>query len=258
MEGHTDGVVSVALSGDGRRLYSSTAKGVLRIWDLAAGAAPVAPPIPSLRAAVEVPYTNAKVLLVGDSGVGKTGLARYLADGIKDKGDNTSTDGAWATHLKLPHAKQDNVDREIWLWDFAGQVDYRLVHQLYMDDTAAAVLVFNPQNENLFEGLGQWDRDLHKATRKKFAKILAAGRVDRGGLVVSKEAVDRFMAERGFGGDLHLTSAMTGQGCDELRAAIASAIDWDSLAVTAAPARQRTRAASPGRAQAAHGAGPAQ
>jgi small GTP-binding protein len=239
MEGHTDSVVSVALSGDGRRLYSSAANGVLRIWDLAAGAAPVAPPIPSLRAAVEVPYTNAKVLLVGDSGVGKTGLARYLADGIKDKGDNTSTDGAWATHLKLPHAKQDSVDREIWLWDFAGQVDYRLVHQLYMDDTAAAVLVFNPQNENLFEGLGQWDRDLHKATRKKFAKILAAGRVDRGGLVVSKEAVDRFMAERGFGGDLHLTSAMTGQGCDELRAAIASAIDWDSLAVTASPGLYR-------------------
>ena len=67
------------------------------------------------------------------------------------------------------------MEREIWLWDFAGQVDYRLVHQLFMDDTAAAVLVFNPQNENPFEGLGQWDRDLQKAARKPFAKLLAAG-----------------------------------------------------------------------------------
>ncbi|HEX7501486.1 MAG TPA: DUF4365 domain-containing protein, partial [Polyangia bacterium] len=138
-----------------------------------------------------------------------------------------------------PHAKQDDIDREIWLWDFAGQVDYRLVQQLYMDDTAAAVLVFNPQNENLFEGLGQGDRDLHKATLKKFAKIMAAGRVDRGGLVVSRESVNRFMAERGFQGDLHLTSAMSGQGCDELRAAIASAIDWNSLAVTSSPGLYR-------------------
>ena len=234
-EGHSDKLRSVTFSPDGRSAFSGSANAACRIWTLAETRGSGAGVVGDGQA----PYTNAKVLLVGDSGVGKTGLARYLADGIKDKGDNTSTDGAWATHLKLPHAKQDDVDREIWLWDFAGQVDYRLVHQLYMDDTSAAVLVFNPQNENLFEGLGQWDRDLHKATRKKFSKILAAGRVDRGGLVVSKESVNRFMAERGFGGDLHLTSAMTGQGCDELRAAIASAIDWDSLAVTSSPGLYR-------------------
>ena len=32
-----------------------------------------------------------------------------------------------------------------------------------------------PQHENPFDGLGQWDRDLQKATRKPFAKLLAAG-----------------------------------------------------------------------------------
>jgi hypothetical protein len=212
---------------------------VLGIWDLFDEVAFAAPCIATGLATREARYTNAKVLLVGDSGVGKTGLARYLGNGIKDQGDNTSTDGAWATHWTLPHGKQDDVDREIWLWDFAGQVDYRLVHQLFMDDTAAAVLVFNPHNENPFEGLGQWDRDLHKATGKRFAQLLAAGRVDRGGLVVSKESGARFMAERGFQGDLHLTSAMTGQGCDELGAAIAAAIDWDSLAVTASPGLYR-------------------
>jgi hypothetical protein len=230
--------LSVAFIQDGRVL-SGANNGVLRIWALTDSVALAPPPISAGLPTREAPYTNAKVLLVGDSGVGKTGLARYLADGIKDKGDNTSTDGAWATHLKLPHNKQDSVDREIWLWDFAGQVDYRLVHQLYMDDTAAAVLVFNPQNENLFEGLGQWDRDLHKATRKKFAKLMVAGRMDRGGLVVSQDSVNRFMAERGFQGDLHLTSAMSGQGCDELAASIASAIDWDSLAVTSSPGLYR-------------------
>ena len=53
----------------------------------------------------------------------------------------------------------NDIEQEIWLWDFAGQADYRLIHQLYMDETALAVLVFNPQSENPFEGLGQWDRD---------------------------------------------------------------------------------------------------
>ncbi|VFN00996.1 MAG: Ras family protein [Candidatus Kentron sp. G] len=127
------------------------------------------------------------------------------------------------------------VEREIWLWDFAGQVDYRLVHQLFMEDTAAAVLVFNPQHENPFEGLGHWDRDLNKATRRPFAKLLAAARIDRGGLVVSTASMERFMAERHFLGALHETSAKTGAGCDQLREAIVNAIDWQAVPPTTSP-----------------------
>jgi GTPase SAR1 family protein len=187
----------------------------------------------------QVQYTNAKVLLVGESCVGKTGLSNYLAHGIKVEDDKPlpSTDGAWATHWPLKHDQEKvGVEREIWLWDFAGQVDYRLVQQLFMDDTAAAVLVFNPQNENPFEGLGHWDRDLQKAARKPFAKLLAAARVDRGGLVVSAASMGKFMKERGFLGPLHVTSAKTGEGCDQLREAIVQAIDWKSIPETTSPA----------------------
>ena len=187
----------------------------------------------------QITYANAKVLLVGESGVGKTGLSNYLAHGIKVEDDKPlpSTDGAWATHWPLRHEKKKSgADREIWLWDFAGQVDYRLVHQLFMDDTAAAVLVFNPQNENPFEGLGRWDRDLQKATRKPFAKLLAAARVDRGGLVVSDTSMMKFLKERGFRVPLHMTSAKTGEGCDQLREAIVQAIDWKSIPQTTSPA----------------------
>jgi GTPase SAR1 family protein len=242
LEGHTSAVWSVACTADGRRAFSGDQKGGIRVWDLSEFVAearalkvivPALPPAPD-----QVQYTNAKVLLVGESGVGKTGLSNYLAHGIKVEDDKPlpSTDGAWATHWPLPQAtKKDRVDREIYLWDFAGQVDYRLVHQLFMDDTAAAVLVFNPQNENPFEGLGHWDRDLQKAARKPFAKLLAAGRTDRGGLVVSAASMKKFMAERGFLGPLHLTSAKTGEGCDELCEAIVQAIDWRNIPETTSP-----------------------
>jgi hypothetical protein len=49
---------------------------------------------------------------------------------IEDDKPLPSTDRAWATHWPLRHdQKKAGVEREIWLWDFAGQVDYRLVHQ---------------------------------------------------------------------------------------------------------------------------------
>ncbi len=234
--GHAGGVRSVAYSGDGLSALSAAWNGVLRVWDLEKAKEAV-----GVGAGAEeeagVQYTNAKVLLVGDTGVGKTGLARYLALGVKDEEQNLSTDGAWATQWTLPHTQAKNeVDREIWLWDFAGQVDYRLVHQLFMDDTAAAVMVFNPQDQNPFEGLGQWDRDLHKATRKPFAKLLAAGRIDRGGLIVSRGSIDKFMKERGFAPPLHETSARTGEGCDQLREAIIAGIQWQNIPKTTSPA----------------------
>jgi GTPase SAR1 family protein len=261
LEGHAGRVWSVAWSPDGWRALSGADDKTVRLWELSellrrGGDVTVEGPPLHLRAEVhdgivvtdaaaaqivpeQVQYTNAKVLLVGDSGVGKTGLSNYLAHGIKVKDDTPlpSTDGAWATHWPLRHAKtKGGVEREIWLWDFGGQVDYRLVHQLFMDDTAAAVLVFNPQSENPFEGLGHWDRDLQKARRKLFVKLLAAGRTDRGGLVVSNASMKKFMTERGFLGPLHLTSAKTGEGCDELREAIVEAIDWQSIPETTSPA----------------------
>jgi small GTP-binding protein len=243
LSNHQASVYSVTWSNDRVRIFSGDLQGNIRTWKLSEYS-PLsrvghAEEHDGLLSSKQVQYTNAKVLLVGESGVGKTGLSNYLAHGVKVEDDKPlpSTDGAWATHWPLKHEKMKaGVEREIWLWDFAGQVDYRLVHQLYMDDTAAAVLVFNPQNENPFEGLGHWDRDLQKAARKSFAKLLTAARVDRGGLVVSAASMKKFMKERGFLGPLNETSAKTGKGCDQLREAIMEAIDWKSIPETTSPA----------------------
>jgi GTPase SAR1 family protein len=242
LEGHSASVLSVAWSPDGQLALSGAINGVVRIWQIApviTGQRTREALLPTLTLAENhVQYTNAKVLLVGESGVGKTGLSNYLARGLKVQDDKPlpSTDGAWATQWPLRHDREKaSVEREIWLWDFAGQVDYRLVHQLFMDDAAAAVLVFNPQTENPFEGLGQWDRDLQKAARKPFAKLLAGARIDCGGLVVSVASMKKFMRERGFLGPLHETSAKTGEGCDRLRDAIIRAIDWKSIPKTTSP-----------------------
>ncbi|MET0621720.1 MAG: TIR domain-containing protein, partial [Pyrinomonadaceae bacterium] len=227
LEGHSNHVNAVALTPDGRLAVSGSDDKTVRAWKLT----PVVKK--STEASEATRYTNAKVLLVGDSGVGKSGLAVRLTE---DKFEATvSTDAAWATQLKLPDdVSTEEIEREIWLWDFAGQADYRLIHQLFMDETALAVLVFNPQSENPFEGLGQWDRDLQRAARRKFRKLLVAGRCDRGGLMVSRGTVEHFIKERGFDGYLE-TSAYAGTGCDELREAIVKNIPWEDIPWTSSP-----------------------
>lgn len=269
LEGHTRSVGSVAITKDGHRALSASWDKTIKVWDVDSGqcvttlkghTSPVrgvaATPDGSRAVTVaednsihiwELPedishsskefgvtrYTNAKVLLVGESGVGKTGLAIRLTH---DRFDPTvSTDGAWATQLRLPHESEiGDIEREIWLWDFAGQADYRLIHQLFMDETALAVLVFNPQNEDPFEGLSYWDRDLTKAARRSFKKLLVAGRRDRGGLMVSQRAIERFRDDHKFS-DFIETSALTGHGCSILKDAIIKNIEWQKIPWTASP-----------------------
>jgi hypothetical protein len=63
-----------------------------------------------------------------------------------------------------------------------------------MEDTALAVFVFDGQKEDLFETLGQWDRDLARASRKPFTKLLAAGRVDAASAEAKSKLLQRSVA----------------------------------------------------------------
>jgi GTPase SAR1 family protein len=220
LEGHTSVVWCVAVTPDGTRAVSASRDKTLRVWDLTA-----------LRKAS---YTNAKVLFVGDTGVGKTGLAHRLTTG-NPPGQLLSTDAAWATHWLLPYEpKAEHGEREIWLWDFAGQPDYRLAHPLYMDDTALTVFVFDPQDRNPLAGLAEWDRMMTRAAKRPFAKLLVAGRCDRGGAMISRDLIDQFRKGHHFGPYLE-TSAHTGQGCPELAQAIIGNIDWNAIPYTVSP-----------------------
>ena len=95
-------------------------------------------------------------------------------------------------------------------------------------------LVFNPQSENPFEALGQWDHDLERAARRRFQKLLVAGRIDRGGLMISRDTIERFLRQRGFA-DYIETSALRGTGCTELRDAIIHHIPWADIPWTTSP-----------------------
>ena len=109
------------------------------------------PPTDDLEGKLHEPqrgYANAKVVLVGESGVGKSGLAHRL---IEDRFVPTSsTHGMEVFRLDLPKASDDGLEREALLWDLAGQEDYRLIHQSFLDETALALMLVNPQAADPF------------------------------------------------------------------------------------------------------------
>ena len=175
-------------------------------------------------------YTNAKVVLVGESGVGKTGLAIRLAENHWEKTDSTHGMNVW--QLELPREEASAMDREVWLWDFAGQPDYRLIHQLFMDETALALMVIDPQRDNPFDNLGHWEKSLEAAVKHDPARLLVAGRCDRGGITISKDKLEQYCNARGYSTFID-TAAKTGDGCEKLKEMVADHIPWERLPWTA-------------------------
>ena len=219
LRGHTNVVWNVAWSPDGHRALSGSYDGTVRVWalDYHADEKPSVVPVGE-----ELQYTNAKVLLVGDTSSGKTGLAHRLATGEWKPSDG-STVGAWATHLPLPLDSVGGVEREMWLWDFAGQADQRLVHQLFLDRAAAVLLLFDAGSDDVLMGLRDWQAALRRTIPEDTPTFLVAGRIDAG-FKASRGKIERFAEERGL--RFFLTSAKEGTNCDALRDALTESIDW--------------------------------
>jgi small GTP-binding protein len=192
-----------------------------------------------------VSHTTAKVVLVGDTGVGKSTIADRLVTG-KFVSDQKSTHARRTLRLDMetvpvePSVLATDAERariagamecrETVLWDLAGQPAYRLVHQLSLDSAAVACVLFDARSETSpFEPAAYWARVLKQArTNAPLTKYLVASRVDVGGLPASLDRIEAFAREHGFDGFFQ-TSAATGEGCEELLARIRNAIPWSYL-----------------------------
>jgi hypothetical protein len=228
-----------AFSPDGARLVVGTAEDTVYIFRLiAARPAPVV--APPRR------YVNAKVVLIGEGGVGKTSLAHRLIEDEYVVCDRTHGMNVWRLDLPLP--PDAGMDREALLWDLAGQEDYRLIHSLFLDETALALLLINPQDADPVAEAGDWLKALQAATKAQESpheprRLLIFSQVDVGGMKLSDAKIERFREENGFAGWLP-TSAKSGENCSDqanggqdsaLKALIAGNIPWDKLPWTSTP-----------------------
>lgn len=201
------------------------------IWDL--DVEQLLNPARTVRA---VHYSNAKVVLVGDSGVGKSGLGLVLSGQPFAATESTHGRRVWtfdSRDVTLDVGRSET--REVLLWDLAGQPGYRLVHQLNLNEVAVALVVFDGRSEtDPFAGVRHWDRALRQARQAQgdaavpLVKFLVAARADRGGVGVSAARVEALAADLGFTGHFQ-TSAKEGWQVSELVAAVRSAIDWERL-----------------------------
>jgi small GTP-binding protein len=97
-----------------------------------------------------------KVVLLGDSSVGKTTLVS-VAHGDTFSPDSTPTVGACFIIKVFPI---DGVDVKLHIWDTAGQERFRTLTPIYYRDSQYVLLVYAVNSQESFDGLASWCRDL--------------------------------------------------------------------------------------------------
>lgn len=175
--------------------------------------------------------------MLGDSGVGKTGLGWRLAH--KEFKEHASTHGQqfWVVNA-LGTRRQDGTECEAILWDLAGQPDYRLTHALFLDDSDLALILFDPtDSRDPLHGVEFWLKQLKAGQASRQSQtacqtILVGARTDRGEARLTQGELDEFCRHRGILGGYLPTSAKDGIGLDELLRRMKAQIPWEQKPAT--------------------------
>jgi Ras-related protein Rab-1A len=133
-----------------------------------------------------------KIILIGDSGVGKTSLMTRFTD----KEYHESLSSTIGVDFKIKTIHLGNVKVKLQIWDTAGQERFRAVVSNYYRGANGIFVVFDLLNKNSFTHLKDWFSELNKKNAIETSEIMILGnKVDEKERSVSKEEIEEFLIE---------------------------------------------------------------
>lgn len=166
-----------------------------------------------------------KLVVVGESGVGKTSMIRQFVDHIF-VAEFKATIGADFSSRQLP---VDDKMVTLQVWDTAGQERYRSLSTSYFKGCEAALIVFDVTDEGSFERVSSWcdevRNNLGLSSTDGFPLFVVGNKTDDAAArkVTAKRAAE---VSRARGLSYVECSAKTGDNIEAVfKAAAASALD---------------------------------
>ena len=151
-----------------------------------------------------------KVVLVGDSGVGKTNImSKYLKNQFRE--DSKATVGV---EFGSKQFTVENHQIKAQIWDTAGQERYKAITSAYYKGAKGAFVVYDITRKNTFETVNKWVSDISAAADKKITLILIGNKNDlEDQRQVTKEMGEEKAKELGLA--FMETSACSGENLDK-------------------------------------------
>lgn len=119
--------------------------------------------------------TTLKILIIGESGVGKSSLLLRFTENNFDP-EQTLTIGV---DFKTKKLTVDGNTVKLAIWDTAGQERFRTLTPSYYRDAQGAILVFDVSNYASFAKLEIWINELETySTKSNIVKMIVGNKID--------------------------------------------------------------------------------
>jgi small GTP-binding protein len=154
-----------------------------------------------------------KVVLVGESGVGKTSIITQFIDQTFQEDIQSTTGGTFSTKSVVCDGGKI---LKFEIWDTAGQEKYRSLTTMFYKDANAAVMVYDVTRKDSFEEMkNYWANQIKENSPENIILAIAANKSD----LIEQETVDEEEA-RNFAKELNAifvtTSAKSSEGINSL------------------------------------------
>lgn len=151
-----------------------------------------------------------KLLLIGDSGVGKTCLLfRFSEDSF-----NTTFISTIGIDFKIRTIELDGKRVKLQIWDTAGQERFRTITTAYYRGAMGIMLVYDITNEKSFENIKNWIRNIEQHATSDVEKMILGNKCD----MTDKRQVSKDRGEKlaiDYGVKFLETSAKSGLNVEE-------------------------------------------
>ena len=161
---------------------------------------------------------NLKILILGDSSVGKTTLLLKYVDGYFP----TIYVATIGVEFKVKKINVNGIDLNLQIWDTAGQERFRGVTRNFMKGADGIIYAYDITKKSSFDSLKNWIIQSEEST-VGFKKIIIGNKTDlESERVVSKEAFQKFCQNKNIQG--MEVSAKNGNNVDKCFELIAKLI----------------------------------
>jgi Ras-related protein Rab-1A len=137
-----------------------------------------------------------KILLIGDSGVGKSSILHRFTDDTFSE-SYLSTIGV---DFKIKTIELDGKYIKLQIWDTAGQERFRAITKSYYRGAHAVIIVFDVSDSSTFNNVGMWLNEVNHHADKNCSILLVGNKNDKPSSlrVVSNEDANNFAISKGI------------------------------------------------------------